>query len=204
MSQRFERPNYCALNGLKPVAHRANVKTTADTVPSASTSSNTGPSTSANNSTAIRAIDPALFKATEALVATEALCTSSLVSGDLHSTTYQSDEDEDDIRTPGTSILSSDSVSQTVPTKAPLLQRLLGPRSWVFEHFITTLLDTYYLFKKSKKRTQDRQHKCKYCLWHILDSIHWGTGNMIDHLKKHQIGLPTSSKPHTSIQDMLL
>jgi hypothetical protein len=137
---------------------------TADTVPSASTSFNTSPSTSANNSTAIRTIDPVLFKATEALVITEALYTSSLVSGDLYSTTYQSDENEDDIRTSRTSILSSDSVSQTVSTKTSLLQRLLSPRSWVFKHFITTLLDIYYLLKESKKYTQNRQHKCKYCL----------------------------------------
>src|ERR1700722_6797910 len=125
MSQRFERPNYRALNGLKPIACRANAKTTSNTVPSASTSSDTGPSTSANNSTAIGAIDPAFFEATEAPVPAEALHTSSLVLGDLYLATNELDEDEDDTRTSETSVLPSDSVLQTVPTKAPLLRQLL-------------------------------------------------------------------------------
>jgi hypothetical protein len=121
MSQRFERPNYCVLNELKPVVYRANVKTTANTVSSKSTISNTGSSTSVNNSTSIRTIDPVLFEATETLVVTEALCTSFFVSDNLHSTIYQSDKDEDNIRTSETSILSSDSVLQTISTKTSLL-----------------------------------------------------------------------------------
>jgi hypothetical protein len=58
---------------------------------------------------------------------------------------------------------------------------------------ITTLLDDFYISRRSKKRTQDRQHKCKYCRYTVLDSRRDGTGNLIEHLKKHNVHISLSS-----------
>jgi len=56
---------------------------------------------------------------------------------------------------PATSIQPSESTSQ-VPLRVPRLQAKSQPRSWVYDHFITTLLDDYYISKQTRKQTQDR------------------------------------------------
>jgi hypothetical protein len=91
-----------------------------------------------------------------------------------------------------TSILPSESALQ-VPPQVPRLQAKSQTQSLVFDHFITTLLDDFYISQQSKKRTQDRQHKCKYCWYTMLDSRRDGTGNLIKHLKKHNVHISLSS-----------
>ena len=53
------------------------------------------------------------------------------------------------------SIQPSESALQVL-VRVPRLQA--KPQSWspVFNHFISTLLDDYYILKRTKKRTQDR------------------------------------------------
>jgi hypothetical protein len=89
------------------------------------------------------------------------------------------------------SIQPLESASQ-VPVRVPRLQAKPRSRSLVFNHFISTLLDDYYISKRTKKRTQDRQHKCKQCQYNTLNSRRDGTANMIEHLKKHNIYLTPS------------
>jgi hypothetical protein len=204
MSQRFERPKgyYRTLHLQGKNSAKTSANTGSNTGPSASASSNAGPSASAssNNSAGIAAIDPTLLSTPNAT--DDPLSTSSIVSGDIYNPTSeleQEEQDEESIRTPTTSIQASDSIS-AILTKAPPLRRTLGPQSWVFDHLITTILDSYHLTKKAKKRVLDRHHKCKYCSWDTTDSQRYGTGNMIDHLKmKHGIGVPVPSRPQESI-----
>jgi hypothetical protein len=101
------------------------------------------------------------------------------------------DSDDDSPITQTTSILPSESASQLLP-RVPRIQATSRIRSPVFKHYITTLLDQYYISKKTKKRTQDRQHKCKQCLYTTLDSKRDGTTNMIKHLEKHTVFLSPS------------
>ena len=109
------------------------------------------------------------------------------------------DDSDNDLPLPTlalSSIEPSESASQ-VP-QVPRKQRVLNARSWVFDHFTTTVLDTYYLTRKGQKRTQDKLHKCKKCSFDTIDSRRFGTGNMIEHLKKHRITqFPASSTPQT-------
>jgi hypothetical protein len=103
------------------------------------------------------------------------------------------DESDNDLPdTLATSILPSESASQVLP-RVPRLQAKSRTRSPVFDYFITTLLDDFYISRRSKKRTQDQQHKCKYCRYTVLDSRRDGTGNLIEHLKKHNVYISLSS-----------
>jgi hypothetical protein len=79
---------------------------------------------------------------------------------DNDSNIYDNSEDDTPI-TPATSIQPSESVSQA--SRVPRRQARLGPWSLVYNHFVITLLDDYFISKRTKKRTQDRQLKCKYC-----------------------------------------
>jgi hypothetical protein len=72
----------------------------------------------------------------------------------LNSTIY--DDSEDDLLvTLSTSIQPSESASQ-VPLRVPRLQAKSRSQSLVFNHFITILLDEYYILRQTKKQTQDR------------------------------------------------
>jgi hypothetical protein len=99
--------------------------------------------------------------------------------------------DDDSLAPPPSSILPSESASQ-VPLRVPRIQAISRIRSPVFKHYSTTLLNEYYISRKTKKRTQDRQHKCKQCLYTTLDSRRDGTTNMIKHLEKHAVFLSQS------------
>lgn len=107
--------------------------------------------------------------------------------------------------TPVLSVNPSDSVSHAQHLHVPSIRRILGLRSWVFNHFISTRLDTYYILRRTQKRVQDQQHKCKECSWSIVDSKRYGTTNMSDHLKtKHSISQAPNSRPlQQSILDTL-
>jgi hypothetical protein len=53
----------------------------------------------------------------------------------------------------------SDSVSQApLQLQVPRRQKAMNPRSWVFDHFILTLLDVSYTDKRTGERVQDRQY----------------------------------------------
>ena len=113
------------------------------------------------------------------------------------------DNSDDDSRvTPATSMQPSESVSQA-PLRVPRLQAKSQPRSWVYNHFITTLLDEHYISRRTQKRTQDRQHKCKKCSYEVLDSRRDGTKNMIDHLRKHAIYQTPELAPASSQQSTI-
>jgi len=59
--------------------------------------------------------------------------------------------------------------------------------SWVFAHLNTTILDTFYISKRTRKQTQDRLHQCKQCRFQTLNSKRQGTTNIAEHLAKHGI-----------------
>ena len=99
--------------------------------------------------------------------------------------------DNESANTLATSILPSESALQ-VPPRVPRLQAKSQTWSLVFDHFITTLLDDFYISRRSKKRTQDWQHNCKYCWYTVLDSRQEGTSNLIKHLKKHNVYISLS------------
>jgi hypothetical protein len=72
----------------------------------------------------------------------------------LNSTIYNDSEDDLPV-TLSTSIQPLESASQVL-LRVPRLQAKSRLRSPVFNHFITTLLDEYYILRQTKKRTQDR------------------------------------------------
>jgi hypothetical protein len=102
------------------------------------------------------------------------------------------DLDNDSSITPATFILPLESALQ-VPPRVPRLQAISQTQSPVFDHFITTLLDDFCMSQRSKKQTQDQQHKCKHCWYTVLDSRRNGTSNLIEHLKKHNVYISLSS-----------
>jgi len=71
----------------------------------------------------------------------------------LNSTIYNDSKDDSPV-TPSTSIQPSESVLQVL-LRVPRLQAKSQSQSPVFNHFITTLLDEYYISRRTKKRTQD-------------------------------------------------
>jgi len=131
-------------------------------------------------------IDPNLAESTPTIDATNTEPPS------FNNSNIYDESDNDSPITSATSILPSESALQ-VPPRVPRLQAKSRTRSPAFDHFITTLLDDFYISRRSKKRTQDRQHKCKYCRYTVLDLRRDGTGNLIEHLKKHNVHISLSS-----------
>jgi len=101
------------------------------------------------------------------------------------------DSDDDNLVTLLISLHSESALisGSHVPLRVPRLQAQPRIRSPVYNHYITTLLDTYYTSKSTKKHTQDHQHKCKKCAFTTLDSQRNRTANMIKHIKKHSVFL---------------
>jgi hypothetical protein len=93
--------------------------------------------------------DVIITRSTSTVAATNAEPTSL-----LNSTIYN-DLDDDLTVTLSTSIQPSESASQVL-LQVLLLQAKSQSQSLVFNHFITTLLDEYYISRQTKKRTQDR------------------------------------------------
>jgi hypothetical protein len=63
-------------------------------------------------------------------------------------------DSEDNLLATPSSVQLSDSILQ-VP-RVPRLQAKPSSWSWVFAHLNTTILDTFYISKRTRKQTQDR------------------------------------------------
>ena len=72
----------------------------------------------------------------------------------LLNSTFYNDSDDDSPVTPSSSIQPSESALQVL-LQVPRLQAKSRSQSPVFNHFITTLLNEYYILRQTKKQTQD-------------------------------------------------
>jgi hypothetical protein len=73
---------------------------------------------------------------------------------DTNSNIYD-DLDNDSHVALATPIQPLESISQA-PLRVPWLQAKSQPWSWVYNHFIKTVLDEHYISRRTQKRTQDR------------------------------------------------
>ncbi|KAK9336492.1 hypothetical protein V1521DRAFT_347318, partial [Lipomyces starkeyi] len=73
----------------------------------------------------------------------------------------------------------------------------MPPKSWVWEHFHSTELETTYIHKGSKKSHPDRLIMCTRCSWTTTDAVlQWSSGNLGRHLgSQHKIFKPGTSIP---------
>ncbi|KAK9341879.1 hypothetical protein V1522DRAFT_395750 [Lipomyces starkeyi] len=111
----------------------------------------------------------------------------------------QSSTVSDDIVSPDESasqVLAVDAESNL--SLSPIIRsRPMPPKSWVWEHFQTTELETTYIHKSSKKSRPDRLITCTRCSWNTTDAVLQGSsGNLNAHLSsQHKIFKPGTSMP---------
>jgi hypothetical protein len=129
-----------------------------DPLLTANADTNTGPNTSFG--VGIDSIDNSIDTSAVALSVVTTTAAETANTSPVLNDIYDNSE-EDLLATLASSLNPLESVSQ-VP-RVPQLQAKPSIRSWVFDHFRTILLDTYYISKRTRKRTQNRLHKCKQC-----------------------------------------
>ncbi|KAK9261474.1 hypothetical protein V1519DRAFT_445313 [Lipomyces tetrasporus] len=76
----------------------------------------------------------------------------------------------------------------------------MPPKSWVWEHFHTTELETTYIHKSTNKSRPDKLIVCTRCSWSTKEAVLQGSsGNVSTHLSsRHGIQKPGAPAPRAS------
>ncbi|ODQ71784.1 hypothetical protein LIPSTDRAFT_5001 [Lipomyces starkeyi NRRL Y-11557] len=103
----------------------------------------------------------------------------------------------DDIISPDESasqVLASD--ADRDPSLSPVIQRKpIPPKSWVWQHFHITELETTYIYKATNKERPDKLIVCSRCSWSTTEAVLQGSsGNLSTHLSSRH-GIRKSGAP---------
>ncbi|KAK9250575.1 hypothetical protein V1507DRAFT_467197 [Lipomyces tetrasporus] len=105
----------------------------------------------------------------------------------------------DDIISPDESasqVLASD--ADMDPSLSPVIQRQpIPPKSWVWQHFHTTELETTYIYKATDKEHPDKLIVCSRCSWSTTEAVlvlQGSSGNLNTHLSSRH-GIRKSGAP---------